>query len=77
MTSWFDTLADSLLDGAVITAEQATAPLATPDRELLDLVAAGFRLRRRQFGMSVKLNYSVNLKSGLCPESCSYFSQAL
>lgn len=77
MTSWFDTLADSILDGAVITAEQAAALLATPDRELLDLVAAGARLRRRHFGMSVKLNYLVNLKSGLCPESCSYCSQAL
>lgn len=77
MTSWFDNLADSILDGGVITEEQAVALLATPDRDLLALVAAGSRLRRRHFGMTVKLNYLVNLKSGLCPESCSYCSQAL
>lgn len=77
MTSWFDTLADSILDGEVITAEQAVALLATPDHELLALVAAGSKLRRRHFAMTVKLNYLVNLKSGLCPESCSYCSQAL
>ncbi|AZL05830.1 biotin synthase BioB [Brevibacterium aurantiacum] len=77
MTSWFDYLADSILDGGVITEEQAVAILATPDADLLALVAAGSRLRRRHFGMTIKLNYLVNLKSGLCPESCSYCSQAL
>ncbi|GHI16218.1 hypothetical protein Scinn_56810 [Streptomyces virginiae] len=29
------------------------------------------------FGRRVKLNYLVNLKSGLCPEDCSYCSQRL
>lgn len=77
MTSWFDNLADSILDGGVITEEQAVAILATPDADLLALVAAGSRLRRTHFGMTIKLNYLVNLKSGLCPESCSYCSQAL
>ncbi|WP_350271345.1 biotin synthase BioB [Brevibacterium sp. CBA3109] len=77
MPSWFDNLADSILDGGVITEEQAVAMLSTSDRDLLALVAAGSALRRRHFGMTVKLNYLVNLKSGLCPESCSYCSQAL
>jgi biotin synthase len=34
-------------------------------------------VRRRWFGRRVKLNYLVNLKSGLCPEDCSYCSQRL
>ena len=42
-----------------------------------DLVAAAARLRREHFGMTVKVNYLVNLKSGLCAEDCGYCSQAL
>lgn len=34
-------------------------------------------MRRQWFGRRVKLNYLVNLKSGLCPEDCSYCSQRL
>src|SRR5690606_33648538 len=38
---------------------------------------AASRPRRRHFGRTVKLNYLVNLKSGLCPEDCGYCSQRL
>lgn len=41
------------------------------------MVAAGGRLRRAYFGDWVKVNYLVNVKSGLCPEDCSYCSQRL
>lgn len=51
--------------------------LATSDDDLLDLVAAGYRVRRHYFGRRVKVNFLVNLKSGLCPEDCSYCSQRL
>ena len=47
------------------------------DDGLLDLVAAAARLRRAHFGNTVKVNYLVNLKSGLCPEDCHYCSQRL
>ncbi|UVI37772.1 biotin synthase BioB [Brevibacterium spongiae] len=77
MTMTPDQLADSILDGREITEAEALALLATPDAELLDLVSAGSRLRRRHFGMTIKLNYLVNLKSGMCPESCTYCSQSL
>ncbi|WP_329128860.1 biotin synthase BioB [Streptomyces sp. NBC_01476] len=59
------------------TREEALAVLATSDDELLDVVAAAGRVRRQWFGRRVKLNYLVNLKSGLCPEDCSYCSQRL
>ena len=49
--------------------------LASGDDELLDVVAAAFRVRRHFFGRRVKLNYLVNIKSGLCPEDCFYCSQ--
>lgn len=59
------------------TREEALAVLATSDDELLDVVAAAGKVRREWFGRRVKLNYLVNLKSGLCPEDCSYCSQRL
>ena len=40
------------------------------------MVAAGGRVRRHFFANRVKLNLIVNMKSGLCPEDCSYFPSA-
>lgn len=72
-----DQLAESILDGAAITEAEALALLSTPDEDLFGLVHAGSRLRRRYFGMTIELNYLVNLKSGMCPETCTYCSQSL
>lgn len=77
MAHWFYDLADSVLDGTAVTEEQALRLLTVADDDLLTLVDAGARIRRRHFGMTVKVNYLVDLKSGLCPENCSYCSQAL
>ena len=77
MKSFFDQLADSVLDGKPATEDDALAVLRAHDDELLDVVAAAGRLRREHFGTTVKVNYLVNLKSGLCPENCNYCSQAL
>ena len=60
-----------------MTRDEALAVLSVPDDEVLDLVAAAARLRRAHFGNQVKVNYLVNLKSGLCPEDCGYCSQRL
>ena len=73
----FDQLASSILDGKPATEDDALAVLQSHDDELLDVVAAASRLRREHFGKTVKVNYLVNLKSGLCPENCNYCSQAL
>ncbi|HNA99718.1 MAG TPA: hypothetical protein PLC19_09610, partial [Marmoricola sp.] len=70
-------LADAILAGGTATPEDAVAILRTTDAELLDVVAAASRLRRKHFANTVKVNYLVNLKSGLCPENCNYCSQAL
>ena len=71
----FDDLADAVLAGGVATADDALDVLRATDDELLALVAAAARLRRKHFGNTVKVNYLVNLKSGLCPEDCHYCSQ--
>ena len=77
MTRRFDDLADAVLDGRAVSPEQALDVLQSADDELLDVVSAAARLRRKHFGNTVKVNYLVNLKSGLCPENCSYCSQRL
>jgi len=73
--TWLDSLAGKALNRELPTREEALAVLATGDDELLDVVAAAFRVRRQFFGRRVKLNYLVNIKSGLCPEDCFYCSQ--
>ena len=72
-----NTLVDKGLRRELPTRDEALAVLATSDDDLLDVVAAAGRVRRHWFGRRVKLNYLVNLKSGLCPEDCSYCSQRL
>ncbi|GAB3110277.1 biotin synthase BioB [Janibacter alkaliphilus] len=72
-----DDLVEAILGGHRTTEAEALAVLRTSDEDTLDLVSAVARLRRAYFGMTVKVNYLVNLKSGLCPEDCGYCSQAL
>ncbi|MFE6737502.1 biotin synthase BioB [Streptomyces tubercidicus] len=71
----FGTLADKALRCEPLTKDEVLAVLTSSDDDILELVAAGFRVRRHFFGKRVKLNYLVNLKSGLCPEDCTYCSQ--
>jgi biotin synthase len=73
--TWLDALADKAIDLIPPTREEALAVLGSSDDDLMDVVAAAFRVRRRFFGRRVKLNYLVNIKSGLCPEDCFYCSQ--
>lgn len=77
MTMVFEQLADRVQAGGVATVEDALAVLRADDAELMHVVAAAGRLRREHFGNTVKVNYLVNLKSGLCQENCNYCSQAL
>jgi biotin synthase len=69
-------LADRVLDGGRITTEEALAVLRSDDGELLDLLAAVYRVRRAAHGNRVHLNLLVNAKSGRCGEDCGYCSQA-
>lgn len=73
----FSDLATKQLDGGTLTREEALAILRSTDDQLLDVVSAAARLRRAHFANTVKVNYLVNLKSGLCPEDCTYCSQRL
>lgn len=66
-----------LSGGEATTREEALRLLQVPDAGIFGLVAAAGRLRRHWFGNTVKLNYLVSLKSGLCQEDCGYCSQRL
>ena len=69
-------LADRVLSGGSIDRDDARAILESTDVELLDLLAAAYRVRHRHFGTTVQLFFLMNAKSGLCPEDCSYCSQS-
>lgn len=75
---------DDLLDNLVSKAFELSPPtkdeglalLGTTDADLLSVVSAASKVRRRFFANRVKLNFLVNMKSGFCEEDCSYCSQA-
>lgn len=73
---WND-LAACALGGEAITRQEALQVLAVPEEELLDLVAACYRVRRHYHGKRIKLNMLINAKSGLCAEDCGYCSQSV
>jgi biotin synthase len=75
-TSVWQQLADRVLAGDTLTADEALGVLECPDEELLELLAAVYRVRRRWFGNKVQLYFLMNAKSGLCPEDCAYCSQS-
>lgn len=77
MFNSYSEIVSRVLDGHPLERADARLILTSPDDELMDLVAAASRLRRTYFGDTVKVNYLVNLKSGLCPEDCHYCSQRL
>lgn len=73
--SWSE-LAESVLAGHQITEAEALALLRAPDHELLDIMAAAYKVRHRYWTNTVQLYFLMNAKSGLCPEDCSYCSQS-
>ncbi|WP_158886915.1 biotin synthase BioB [Amycolatopsis anabasis] len=74
--TFLDSLAAKAIRRETPTRAEELAVLSA-EHELLDVVAAGARVRRHYFGRRVKLNTIINLKSGLCPEDCFYCSQRL
>lgn len=71
-----DQLAEKSLSGEELTREEALAVLAWPDEDILGLLNAAFKVRQVHFGKKVRLNFLVNIQSGICPEDCGYCSQS-
>lgn len=74
-TRWHALAARVLADGA-LDRDEARSILESADVDLLDLMAAAWRVRHRHFGNTVQLFFLMNAKSGLCPEDCTYCSQS-
>lgn len=72
---WFE-LSARILAGATLTAEDARRIVQAPNEEILELIAAAYRVRRQFHGTKVRLNMLINAKSGLCGEDCAYCSQS-
>ncbi len=72
----YQLLADQVLAGESISRDQALSILGSDDADLLQLLAAGFRIRHKYFGKTVQLYFLMSAKSGLCPEDCHYCSQS-
>ena len=69
-------LAERVLGGQRLAVEEGLAILRSPDEELLEIMAAAYRVRQRWFGNRVHLNFLINAKSGRCGEDCGYCSQS-
>ena len=74
-TDWHD-LANRSLRGEMLSEDEALGILRARDEELLDILAAAYRVRRYYFRNTVQLYFLMNAKSGLCPEDCHYCSQS-
>lgn len=72
----FQKFADLSLDGRRLAPEQCQRVLNCPDEEILSLIDAAYRVRRKYFGNRVFIHVLSNAKSGLCVEDCHYCSQS-
>ena len=62
--------------GRPLDRRDALDMLRADDEELLDVLAAAYRVRHRWFGNRVHLNFLVNARCGGCSEDCGYCSQS-
>lgn len=72
----WNAVAEGVLNGVPLNEQTAQQILACPNEQLLDLLAAAYRVRQAHFGNQVQLYFLKNAKSGLCPEDCGYCSQS-
>jgi len=76
MTYW-NSLADRVLEGGSIDRLEAERILNAPEDELLAVLHAAFRIRLAHYGRGVRIHVLRNAKSGMCRENCKFCSQAI
>lgn len=72
----WQSLADQSLAGTLLSRDAARSVLRAADHQILDQLAAAYRVRRHYHGNRVRLHMLLNAQSGLCPEDCGYCSQS-
>lgn len=75
-TTNYSELAEISLRGEALTDAQCRAVLESPDEDIMSVLDAAYRVRRRRWGNTVQIHVLTNAKSGLCPEDCHYCSQS-
>lgn len=73
----FSQIADKIIEGQDISREEAQRVVRSSDAELLDVLAAAFKVRQHFHGKAIKVHVLQNAKSGVCPEDCKFCSQSL
>ncbi|MEO1385811.1 MAG: biotin synthase BioB [Cyanobacteria bacterium J06634_6] len=74
--SYWQQLAAQALAGEPLTQAQALSVLSAPDIDILEQLAAAYRVRHHYWENRVRLHFLLNAQSGLCPEDCHYCSQS-
>lgn len=74
--SLYQEWADRALAGETLSREEAKTCLETPSDDIDELTDQVFRVRQAAWGRKVKICVLNNIRSGLCPEDCSYCSQS-
>jgi biotin synthase len=69
-------IGERILDGGAITPAEALAVLESADDVLLEIVQAAYKIRTTYFGKTVSIHLLQNVKSGKCPEDCTFCSQS-
>lgn len=69
-------LANALVSGSLLSAEQAFALADLPPVCMPQLFAAATQIREHYFGNRISLCSIINAKSGLCPEDCAFCAQS-
>jgi biotin synthase len=72
----FQDLADLSIEGKCLDREQCRKVLGCPDKDIVSLIGAAYRVRHKYFGNRVYIHMLSNAKSGLCLEDCHYCSQS-
>ena len=72
----YTSLTDKVLRNEEITRDEALSLLQTSNEDVLGLINAAYKIRRRNFGNTVTIQMLFNAKSGACIEDCHYCSQS-
>lgn len=73
----YEALANRVVEGHVVSRDEALEIAQAPDRDLLAVLHAAHRIRGHFHGDRVKVHVLQNAKSGVCPEDCKFCSQSL
>jgi biotin synthase len=75
--SSYTKLAEAMCDGYRMTRDEAMELHASPDHDIVELLAGADKIRRHFKADKVSLCSIVNAKSGRCPEDCAFCSQSV